>query len=124
MRIAIYGTRGAPAAWGGFDTLVTEMALRPLQASHEVTLFCMPKFTGPEVGSRYEGFRVVRLPTVHGKFTETVLYGLLSSFWSPVRTKRDIYRVLGCRTDWAHLPHLLLRRTLVINTDGLDWQRR
>ena len=32
--------------------------------------------------------------------------------------------MLGCRTVWAYLPHRLLRRRLVINTDGLDWQRR
>jgi glycosyltransferase involved in cell wall biosynthesis len=32
--------------------------------------------------------------------------------------------VLACRTVWAYLPHVLLRRRVVINTDGLDWLRR
>ena len=84
----------------------------------------MPKYTGPEVGNQFRGVRIVRLPTAYGKFTETVLHELLSSLHALVRPRQDIYYVLGCRTVWAYLPHLLLRRRLVINTDGLDWQRR
>jgi len=124
MRLAIFGARGVPARWGGFDTFVTELAPRLARAGHDVTLFCMPKYTGPEVGKDFEGVRIVRLPTIYGKFTETVVHELLSSLYALVRPKQDIYYVLGCRTAWAYLPHWLLRRTLVINTDGLDWQRR
>jgi glycosyltransferase involved in cell wall biosynthesis len=124
MRIAIFGARGVPAAWGGFDTFVTELAPRLVQAGHDVTLYTMPKYTGTEVGTRYEGVRIVRLPTVYGKFTETVLHELLSSLHALGRPRQDLYYVLACRTVWAYLPHWLLRRRLVINTDGLDWQRR
>ena len=38
MRIAIFGARGVPAAWGGFDTFVAELAPRLVEAGHEVTL--------------------------------------------------------------------------------------
>lgn len=124
MRIAIFGARGVPAAWGGFDTFVTELAPRLVEAGHQVTLYCMPKYTGPEVGDQFHGVRIVRLPTIYGKFTETVLHELLSSLHALVRPRQDIYYVLACRTVWAYLPHLLLRRRLVIHTDGLDWQRR
>lgn len=124
MRLAIFGARGVPATWGGFDTFVTELAPRLVRAGHEVTLFTMPKYTGPEVGNRFEGVRIIRLPTLYGKFTETAVHEFLSSLYSLVRPGQDIYYVLGCRTVWAYLPHWLLRRRLVINTDGLDWQRR
>jgi glycosyltransferase involved in cell wall biosynthesis len=124
MKISIFGARGVPAAWGGFDTFVTELAPRLVQDGHEVTLYCMPKYTAPEVGSHFEGVDLVRLPTVYGKFTETVFHEVLSSFHALFQPKRDIYYVLACRTVWAYLPHALLGRQLVINTDGLDWQRR
>jgi glycosyltransferase involved in cell wall biosynthesis len=124
MKIAIFGARGVPAAWGGFDTFVTELAPRLVEAGHEVTLYCMPKYTPPEVGDDFKGVRIVRLPTVYGKFTETVFHEVLSSLHALVRPRKDIYYVLACRTVWAYLPYLLLRRRLVINTDGLDWQRR
>jgi glycosyltransferase involved in cell wall biosynthesis len=124
LRIAISGARGVPASWGGFDTFVTELAPRLVEAGHDVTLFCMPKYTAAELGDRYEGVRLVRLPTIYGKFTETVVHEVLSSLWALARRRQDVYYVLACRTVWAYLPHVLLRRTVVINTDGLDWQRR
>jgi glycosyltransferase involved in cell wall biosynthesis len=113
-----------PAAWGGFDTFVTELAPRLVEAGHEVTLYCMPKYTGPAVGDHFRGVNIVRLPTAYGKFTETVFHEFLSSLHALIRPRHDIYYVLGCRTVWAYLPQGLLRRRLVINTDGLDWQRR
>lgn len=124
MRIVVFGARGVPAGWGGFDTFVTELAPRLVEAGHQVTLYCMPKYTGPEVDDQFRGVRIVRLPTVYGKFTESVLHEFLSSLHALVRRREDIYYILGCRTAWAYLPHLLLRRRLVINTDGLEWQRR
>jgi glycosyltransferase involved in cell wall biosynthesis len=124
MKITVVGARGVPAKWGGFDTFVTELTPRLAKAGHDVTLFCMPKYTGPEVGREFEGVRIVRLPTIYGKFTETVLHELFSSLYALMRPKQDIYYVLGCRTVWAYLPHWMLRRRLVINTDGLDWKRR
>lgn len=124
MKIAVFGARGVPAAWGGFDTFVTELAPRLVEAGHEVTLYTMPKYTGGNVGAYFRGVRVVRIPTVYGKFTETVVHEFLSSLHAVFRPRQDIYYVLGCRTVWAYLPQLLMLRRLVINTDGLDWQRR
>lgn len=124
MRISIFGARGVPAAWGGFDTFVTELTPRLVESGHEVTLYCMPKYTPPEVGDRFHGVQLVRLPTVYGKFTETVFHEVLSSLHALFTPRQDVYYVLACRTVWAYLPHVLLRRRVVINTDGLDWQRR
>ena len=124
MKITVFGARGVPAKWGGFDTFVTELTPRLARDGHDVTLFTMPKYTDPKVGKRYEGVRIVRLPTVYGKFTETLLHELFSSLYALTRPKQDIYYVLGCRTVWAYLPHRLLGRRLVIHTDGLDWKRR
>jgi glycosyltransferase involved in cell wall biosynthesis len=124
MRIAIFGARGVPARYGGWDTIVTELAPRLVEAANEVTLFAMPRYTGPEVGATYEGVRIVRLPTLYGKFTETILHEFFSSLYALVRPRQDIYYVLGCRTVWAYLPHRALGRRVVFNTDGLDWKRR
>ncbi len=124
MRLSIHGARGVPAQWGGWDTIVTELAPRLVKAGHDVTLFTMPRFTAHEVGKTYQGVKIVRLPTLYGKFTETLLHELFSSLYLLVRPPQDVYYVLGCRTAWAYLPHRLLRRTVVFNTDGLDWKRR
>jgi glycosyltransferase involved in cell wall biosynthesis len=124
MRLAIFGARGVPARWGGWDTIVTELGPRLVEAGHQVTLFAMPRYTGPEVGREFEGVRIVRLPTLYGKFTESILHELLSSVYALSQPRQDVYYVLGCRASWVYLPHRLLGRRLVFNTDGLDWRRR
>ena len=61
MRLSIFGARGVPARWGGWDTIVTELGPRLVQAGHEVTLYAMPRYTGEEVGRTFEGMRVTRM---------------------------------------------------------------
>ena len=39
MRIAMLGTRGVPAAYGGFETAVEEIGSRLAARGHEVTVF-------------------------------------------------------------------------------------
>jgi len=125
MKIAIFGARGIPAKWGGFDTFVTNLAPRLVARGHEVTVFCMPKYSLPDKPKQIDGVRLVYLPTIYGKFTETFLHEMISSFYALFFLKTfDIYYVLGCRSTMVYLPHHLLKRTLIINTDGLDWIRR
>ena len=124
MRLSIFGARGVPARWGGWDTIVTELGPRLVEAGHDVTLYAMPRYTADEVGRDFEGMRIVRLPTLYGKFTETLLHELFSSLYALTQPPQDVYYVLGCRTVWAYLPHRLLGRRVVFNTDGLDWKRR
>ncbi|MCJ7812972.1 DUF1972 domain-containing protein, partial [bacterium] len=55
----------------------------------------------------------------------TFIHELLSSLYALfILKKSDIYYILGCRSAIVYLPHYLLKRTLIINTDGLDWTRR
>lgn len=125
MKIAIFGARGIPAKWGGFDTFVTNLAPRLVEKGHAVTVFCMPKYSSPEKPKYINGVRLIYLPTIYGKTTETFLHELISSIYALLFLKKfDIYYILGCRSSIVYLPHYLLRRTLVINTDGLDWTRR
>ncbi|MCH8327780.1 MAG: DUF1972 domain-containing protein, partial [Candidatus Marinimicrobia bacterium] len=124
MKIVIYGARGVPAKWSGFDTFITQLAPRLVEKGHTVVAFCQPKYTDAEYHKAYKGVRIIMLPTIYGKFTETVIHEILSSIYSLFMRDIDIMYVLGCRTVWAYLPHKLLGRTIVINTDGQDGVRR
>ncbi len=125
MKIAIFGARGIPAKWGGFDTFVTNLAPRLAAKGHEITVFCMPKYALPDKPKTIDGVRLIYLPTIYGKTTETFIHEWLSSLYALFLLRKfDIYYILGCRSSMVYLPHYLLRRTLVINTDGLDWIRR
>ena len=39
MRIAILGTRGVPANYGGFETFAEELGKRLVQRGHQVTVY-------------------------------------------------------------------------------------
>ncbi|HQK76204.1 MAG TPA: DUF1972 domain-containing protein, partial [Candidatus Hydrogenedentes bacterium] len=40
MRIAILGTRGIPANYGGFETFAQELSVRLAERGHEVCVYC------------------------------------------------------------------------------------
>lgn len=114
-----------PAKWGGFDTFVTHLAPRLVEKGHDVVVFCQPKYSYKTKPKWYKGVRLIYLPTIYGKTTETFVHELFSSLYALFILKKcDIYYILGCRSTIVYLFHYLLRRTLIINTDGLDWARR
>ena len=49
MRIAIVGTRGIPAAYGGFETFAWELSIRLAQRGHSVTVYCRRGWTDESV---------------------------------------------------------------------------
>ncbi len=40
MKIAVLGTRGIPANYGGFETFAEELSARLARRGHEVTVYC------------------------------------------------------------------------------------
>ncbi|MDL1951954.1 glycosyltransferase family 1 protein, partial [Acidobacteria bacterium ACD] len=77
MRVAIIGTRGVPAAYGGFETLAEELSARLVARGHEVTVYSRAHGVSRVVGE-HRGARVVHLPTIRSKYLDTVVHGLLS----------------------------------------------
>src|SRR5690348_3184139 len=54
MRIALLGTRGIPANYGGFETFAEEISVRLAERGHELTVYCRQR-------SRERTYRGVRL---------------------------------------------------------------
>lgn len=40
LRVALVGTRGVPAHYGGFETCVEEVGTRLAARGHDVTVYC------------------------------------------------------------------------------------
>ncbi len=61
MRIGVFGTRGVPASYSGFETCAEELGARLAARGHEVTVYCrVPHIT--YAGGEYRGMRLVKLP--------------------------------------------------------------
>ena len=78
LRIALMGTRGIPARYGGFETFAEELSTRLVERGHAVTVYARRRF-GATVGeTTYRGVSIVTTPTVMHKYAETPLHAATS----------------------------------------------
>ena len=119
-RIAILGTRGIPARYGGFETFAEELAVRLAQRGHEVTVYC-EKDTSHCGEANYQGVRL--------KYITAPSLGPLSIVWfdtccmlKAVRC-HDVLYLLGYGAgSFTWIPRLL-GTPIWMNMDGLEWRR-
>lgn len=114
------GTRGVPAAYGGFETAVEEIGKRLVARGHRVVVYCR---TGSDKRSSYLGMRLVHLPALRVKAAETLSHTALSIIHSLTRSKPDVALVFNA----ANAPFLPLLRArgvpVAVHVDGLEWKR-
>ena len=122
MKVAILGTRGIPARYGGFETLAGQLSRRLAARGHRVTVYCRRPFTAP--GDAVEsGIRRVILPTVSHKYFDTIVHTFLSVI-HVLFTDADVILICNAaNSPWAWIPRLAGKPT-VLNVDGLDRKRR
>ncbi len=77
LRVALLGSRGIPARYGGYETLCEELAARLVQRGFDVTVYCRARYTGRRLTS-WRGARLVVLPTLPTKHLDTPVHTLLS----------------------------------------------
>src|SRR4051794_19529929 len=76
MRIALLGTRGIPANYGGFETFAEELSTRLVDRGHSVTVWCRERHSGPT----YRGVALRYVPAIRHKYFETLTHTALSTF--------------------------------------------
>ncbi|WP_082487342.1 DUF1972 domain-containing protein [Leifsonia sp. Root112D2] len=121
MRIAMIGTRGVPAAYGGFETAVEEIGKRLAERGHDITVYCRGA-KGPRQ-AEYLGMRLVHLPALHGKSIETLSHTALSAAHAGLAGRFDAAFVFNA-ANAPFLPLLRMRGIPVaVHVDGLEWKR-
>src|SRR5690349_4076022 len=81
MRLAILGTRGIPANYGGFETFAEELSVRLAGRGHDVTVYGRSNNIEYR-GKIFKGVHLVILPTIGTKYLDTVFHTFLSVFHS------------------------------------------
>src|SRR5688500_10245863 len=78
MRIALLGTRGVPARYGGFETAVEEVGRRLADRGHHVVVYC--RTAGPDAPrpAMHLGMHLVHLPAARKRSLETLSHSALS----------------------------------------------
>ncbi len=130
MRIAILGTRGIPARYGGFETFAAELSRRLSERKHEVSIYCRKHLFSGEDNHQSNGVNRIMLPAIRSKHLETLSHTFLSVLH--VMKLRVFDRaaspdvVVLCNGANAPLVPLLrlVGVKVLLNVDGIERKRR
>lgn len=119
-KIAIIGTVGVPASYGGFETLVENIIGDNASDSIEYTVFCSCK-SYAEQKLEYKGAKLKYI-NLKANGAQSTLYDILSMI--KTTNKYDVALVLGV-SGCIFLPifRLWFRNKLIVNIDGLEHRR-
>ncbi|MFN5664220.1 MAG: DUF1972 domain-containing protein [Bacteroidota bacterium] len=120
MRVAIIGTVGIPARYGGFETLAEQLA-EHAASDLQVTVYCSKKAyqTHPQT---YKHANLVYL-SLDANGVQSIFYDILSILHAIKRN--DVLLILGV-SGTIILPFVRLIfpfRKIITNIDGLEWKR-
>jgi glycosyltransferase involved in cell wall biosynthesis len=121
MRIAIMGTRGIPAKYGGFETMAWELSVRLTDRGHRVTVYCHVGRTD-ETQAVPAGIRRRFLPALRGKYLETVSHTGLCALDAVLHRYDVVLMVNAANAIFAGIPRIRGSR-VVLNVDGIERQR-
>jgi glycosyltransferase involved in cell wall biosynthesis len=122
LNVALMGTRGIPANYGGFETFAEELSHRLVERGHRVTVYGRSHFVDPQLET-YRGVQIRSLPCVRTKYLETV-----SHTW--ITTVLGLFQpydvVLICNAANAALCWIpkLAGQKVVLNVDGIERLRK
>ncbi len=121
MKIAMIGTRGIPAKYGGFETCAEELGKGLVARGHRVLVSCRRNLY-PCREAFYKGVRLCYPPSIPGKATDTFSHSFFSLCrvlaWSP-----DIILIFNSANSPIGLLARIAGKKVVINVDGLEWRR-
>ncbi len=119
-KVAVIGTQGVPANYGGFETLVENIIGDNCSGDVQYTVFCSSKDIRTKA-KEYKGARLKYIP-LHANGVQSIPYDIISmmrSLWG-----YDAVLILGV-SGCMFLPifKLLSRTKVIVNIDGLEHRR-
>jgi glycosyltransferase involved in cell wall biosynthesis len=119
MRIALLGTRGIPANYGGFETFAEELSVRLVERGHKVTVYCRERSDK----ACYRGVQLRYLPTWRHKYFDTIAHTAFSTADLLVNRFDVVLYCNAANAIFTLLPRLLAMPT-ALNVDGLERHRK
>jgi len=120
--IGILGTRGIPARYGGFETAAETIAVGLRRAGFRVIVACEAGDSSQGRPDSYAGIRLMYFSVRDSlRPLSEIVYDVRSLL--VVGTKVDAIYMLGYGAGFFFWIARLLRKTLVVNSDGMEWMR-
>ena len=122
MKLAILGTRGIPANYGGFETFAEELSIRLVERGHEVTVYCRSNNIQFK-GNSYKGVKLVILPTIGTKYFDTVFHTFISVFHA-IPGRFDAILICNAANAIFAAVSRISFTPVALNVDGLERKRK
>lgn len=120
MSVAILGTRGIPARYGGFETFAEEIGVHLAQRGAEVTVYC-EEFCNVPAAESYKGVQLIYVSAPKLGPLSTILFDF--NCLLAAKGKHDVVYMLGYGASlFCFLPRIWGKRVW-INMDGIEWSR-
>lgn len=121
LRVALLGSRGIPGRYGGYETLMEELAVRLVERGFRVTVYCRSHVTPPGLTS-WRGAELIVLPTLRTKYLDTPVHTFLSCLRA-LREPYDVALVVNS-ANALFVPILRLSGVPVaLHVDGIEKRR-
>jgi len=121
-RLSIIGTRGVPAAHGGFETFAARLAPWLVGRGWHVTVYCQLDGHGAVTEDDWQGVHRVNIPVDRPGAAGTIEFD-----WRTVtevlRRPRSTVLTLGYNTASFTLRLTAAGFTNIVNMDGMEWKR-
>jgi glycosyltransferase involved in cell wall biosynthesis len=122
MKLAILGTRGIPANYGGFETFAEELSTRLAARGHDVTVYGRSNNVR-YAGRIYKGVKLAVLPTIGTKHLDTVAHTFLSVLHA-LPKRFDAVLICNAANALFGLVPRLAGTPVALNVDGIERLRK
>jgi len=119
VRIALLGTRGIPANYGGFETFAEEISARLVARGHSVTVYCRERYAEPS----YRGAHLAYLPTIRHKYFDTLAHTFFSTMHLLAHRADVALYCNGANAIFTAAPRLF-GMPVALNVDGIERKRK
>ena len=119
--ILMLGSRGIPAAHGGFETFVENLAPHLAERGCDVSVYCQEEGQESIWEDNYRGVRLIHIPVKGNGPGSTVIFDWIALNDSLKR--EGLLLSFGYATGAFSILPWLKRRRHIINMDGIEWKR-
>ncbi len=122
-RVLILGSRGIPANYSGYETMIEALAPRLAERGWPVTVYCRSHYVDRRRRS-HRGVDLVVLPTLRTKYADTPVHTLLSCLHATLFARGARAALVVNGANAIFLPLLWPRRiATALHVDGIEKRR-